>query len=265
METMTRPDAAESRGDLVVRDDETGFTALRDAALACRRRGTRLRLVDSGRLPAFELEWLGEAGAEIYTSDLARRSLADIIRMNAASRKGGASTSFFHHGLLAGETAEATIGFEGLREMGRSGVHPAVSNKARPREFDLLIVLAGDAARGRSRLVYYHHGALDPRLDDLGRSGVWIHVAATSLGAAEDAVRIVDVARAAAAAGAGVVLHVDLAVEPSRIEDFLAAGGFAFFHLPPSDYRSPLRPLEERAARRPPNPRSGYLYPEFMR
>ena len=50
---------------LTLRDDRLDFPGLLDTAAACRRGGARLRLVDQGRLPVSELEWLGEAGAAV--------------------------------------------------------------------------------------------------------------------------------------------------------------------------------------------------------
>lgn len=241
--------------DFVVRDDEADFSKLRDTAIASRRRGTRLRLVDTGRLTAFDLEWLGEAGAEIYTSDKAGRTTAEAARIAAATHKSGGSTAFLVRGGLA---------FDDLVEMARSGVALAISSKDRPFDLGLLAALAREAARECFPLVYYHHGPVGPGLEEVACAGAWIHVVATELGAFEDAADAAALARFAAKAGAGVVLHVDRAIPSSWLEDFFEGEGYAVFHLPPSDYRSPLRPLEELASRRLPGPRSGYLYPEFM-
>jgi hypothetical protein len=262
--TMTAND--EPR-DLVVRDDEADFASLRDAAIACRRRGGRLRLVDGGRLSAFELEWLGKAGADLFTSDLARTSLSEFILMNAASRKGGARTSYFHFGPLGPEAAgapEATVGEAALREMAGSGVFIALSNTSRARDPERLIALAYDGRRGGSPLVYYHHGAVEAWLEDLARQGAWIHVGWT-IAHEQDAALLGQTADAAAAAGQGLIVHVDRRADPSSLEDLFAAGAYLAFETPPPDFRSSCLRLERKAKRRIPGARAGYLYREFMR
>jgi hypothetical protein len=57
---------------------------------------------------------------------------------------------------------------------------------------------------------------------------------------------------------------VDEPIDPARIADLMAAGVHFLFLTPPCDYRSPVRPLEEKARRRPLDPRAYFLYPGFM-
>jgi hypothetical protein len=249
----------------VVRDDEADFPSLRDAARRRRGRAARLRVVDSGKLTVSELEWLGEAGAELFTSDLAGRTPSEVILMSDASRHGGGATAYFHHGPLEGDAPEIAAVFSELRKMGRAGVAIALSDKSRAREPERLIVLADDAASGRSSLIAYHHRAPAPWLEELARRGAWIHFTTASLAGAEDAAVMVSASRAGRETGRGVILHIDRPVAPEWLEDFFAAGAFLLFQTPPSDYRSPLRRLEKRAGRRRPAAEAGYLYPEFMR
>ncbi|MBM3294545.1 MAG: hypothetical protein FJY82_08470 [Candidatus Aminicenantes bacterium] len=255
---------AEKRG-LVVRDDEADFAALREAASGRKRREGRLRLVDSGRFSAVELEWLGKAGAEIYTSDRARPRAAEVVFLSAAARTGGAAVSFFHHGPLEPEEAGPALGLPDLREIAENGVYLALSASPRPRDPGTLVVLAAAARRGRSPLVYYHHGPLGPWLEDLAREGAWIHAVYPPPDGRGDDDSLRRTACAAEAAGGGLVVHVRKPADPNRLEDLSAAGARLVFERPPSDFRSRLRRLEERAARRPLDPRAGYLYPEFMR
>jgi len=249
----------------VLRDDEADFAALRDAALACRRAGVRLRLVDTGKLAASELEWIAQAGADLYTSDLARTSLAEIVFLSLASRKGGAATSYFHHGAFEPGRPEAALDAEAVREMAASGIFVALSDRARPRESDKLLSVAASARRGKSPLVYYHHRPLVPWLEDLGREGAWIHVVAPGKDEAADLQLLRRTAAAAAAAGQGLILHVERTLDAFAVEDLLDAGAFGVFERPPADFKSLVRPLENRAARRRPGARAGYLYREFMR
>jgi len=265
MDSAVRLDEAGEQRGVVVRDDEADFAGLREASSAGRRRGVRLRLVDTGKLTAVELEWLGQAGAEIYTSDLARRNLSEVVLISRACRRGGSAASFFHHGPLEAEGAEGRVDAAALREMAGSGVYLALSDKERPREPEALIPMAAAGRRGKSPMVYYHHRPVGPWLEGLAREGAWIHAAAPTPERDEDASGLRRTAAAAAESGQGLVLHVQGPVDPFRLEDLFAAGAYLVFETPPADFRSPLRPLEERAARRLPGLRAGYLYREFMR
>jgi hypothetical protein len=256
---------ASPAGKLVLRDDQAEFAALLDAAKACRARRSRLHLFDSGRLTVSELEWLGRAGADLYSSDAARRSPAELLLLGAATGKGGGALSVYLHGPFADEAGPGRLPFAALREIAREGIHIYVSNKDVGRGLDRLVELADDAASGGSVLGYYHHGPAEPWLEELARRGAWIHLDSGVLGTDEGGRWTGDAARAATKAGAGLVLHVESAPSALRLADALDAGAFVVFRTPPSDYRSPLRALEKRAARRRVGRRAGYLYPEFMR
>jgi len=127
-------------------------------------------------------------------------------------------------------------------------------------------VLAEDARRGNRRLGYYHHGAPAEDLEELARRGAWIHVSAAGAGADLPALLLLrDIAAKAAAAGAGLVIHLERLIPEPGLEDLHKAGAFLLFHVPPSDYRSPYRALRAKASRRVLDPRAYYLYSEFMR
>lgn len=255
-------DADASR--VIVRDDQSDFPALLDAAKACRRSGGRLKLVDSGRLSPSELEWLGEAGADLYTSDLVRPSLSEIVLMSTAARKGGAAVAFFHHGPFETLEGEARLPFGALKEMGRSGVVLHVSNGRSRREPGALEELAAACASGGTRLVYYHHGPLEAGLEGLGRAGAWIHLASSALQKEDDLAAFCDLARAAVEAEGNVVLHVEGRLDPTWLSDIFDSGACVLFLTPPNDYRSPQKPFELRAGRQQLNPRSYYLYPSYV-
>jgi hypothetical protein len=160
-------------GDLVLRDDQAEYSALLDAAKERRAGGARLKLIDAGRLSVFELEWLGLAGSELFTSDAVHRDLSDFILMIAATKKGGGAVAYFHQGPLAEIPSAATLQREAVRELARSGAFIYLSNKSAVRDADTLAVLADDARNGGSRLVYYHHGALSDDLEEAARRGAW--------------------------------------------------------------------------------------------
>jgi hypothetical protein len=252
--------------DPVIRDDAADFPALRDAAKSRRGSGSPLRIIDSGKLPVPELEWLGRAGAAVYSSDAAARTARELVLVKGAAEKGGASVSYFHHGPFAegGTGSGASLPFADLLELGRSGLHLYASNAQWPRDFASLDALAYACEKGGSTFAYYHHGDLGPGLEDLARRGAWIHVSIRNVVSDADAAALADCARAARPAGAGIVLHVDESVDPVRIADLMEAGVHLLFLTPPCDYRSALRPLEEKARRRPLDPRAYFLYPDFM-
>lgn len=257
------PGSPADAGGVIIRDDQFDFSSLLDAAKACRRSGGRLKLVDSGTLSPSELEWLGEAGADLYTSDLARPSLRELILMNDAARKSGGAAVFFHRGPFDSAGNERSVSFEALKEMGRSGVFLHVSNSRERREFGALEELALACASGGTRLVYYHHGALDLSLERIARAGAWIHIASAALQKEDDVVALRDLAEAALEKKGNVVLHVEGALAPAWLSDIFDSGARVLFQTPPSDYRAAQKPYELRAKRQALSPRSYYLYSAF--
>ena len=252
-------------GDLILRDDQADYLAILDEAKKRRKRGARLRLIDSGRASVLELERLCLSGAEIFTSDKAGRTPSDLINLTAVAQKKGGLIAHFQHGPLLSDSSGAALSLDALREAARRGVYLYLSNKTKTRLTEDLIVLAEEGRRGRRRLGYYFHGAPTPDLEELARRGAWIHVSADPKTADSSAAILRDVAAAAAAKGAGLVIHLEQPVPAAALEDLWAAGAYLLFRIPPSDYRSPLRTLEEKAVRRPLDPRAYYLYSEFMR
>jgi hypothetical protein len=248
----------------IVRDDQFDFPALLDAVKTARRGGARLKLVDSGRLSAAELEWLGEAGADIFTSDRVRPILHELVLIGKAAARGGGAAAYLHHGPFEPGAKEEALSFEALKELGRSGIRIAVSNGGSPRDFDVLDELAAACARGGTRLVYYHHGSCVPDLEPIARAGAWIHVAGAALQNERDVAAVCDLARAALARHGNIVLHIEKAPAPVWLADLFAAGVQVLFQTPPSDYRSPLKPFEIEAARHSPDSRSYYLHPAYM-
>lgn len=89
--------------DITIRDDQYDFPWVLDAVRRCRKRGFRFRLVDSGKFDISQLEWLGKAGADFYTSDGSRPSVFELELMNKACRRGRAFVAYFHYGPLEAE------------------------------------------------------------------------------------------------------------------------------------------------------------------
>ncbi len=249
-ELLARAAAGE---EITVRDDRCELGALAEVAALDRRRGGRLRLVDTGRFVSSEMEWLAEAGADIYTSDECGRSAAELSLLVKCAARGGAVVAGFLYGPLDGAPAEAAT----------AGVYLHVSNRERPRDAGALAELAHACRRAGSRLVYYHHGPFAAGLGDVARDGGWLHIEDESVPRGEGLAAVLDAARDAAAAGSGLVLHVDDGLEAAAVDELMKAGAFVVFRSP-HDFRSPLRAVEGRASRRVLDFRAYYLTPDFL-
>ena len=249
---------------ITIRDDQNDFTVLLDAAREAQKSGGRLRLIDTGKFSAFELEWLAEAGADLYTSDEARPNKAELGLLAKACARGNAVIAYFHHGVLSGDSSAdpASPGF--LAEAGRDGVDVHLSSRERPRDLASLAEIAHVCRKAGSRLVYYHNGPLDSGLRDLARSGGWIHLSDLNLPAGGEGTFLAEIAAEAAASGSGLVIHVEKGLAVETVRDLLEAGAFVLFKTPPADRRSSFRALERRAGKRTLDRRAYYLYPDFL-
>jgi hypothetical protein len=255
---------AEKEADLTIRDDQGDFAAFLDAAKRCRAKGGRFRLIDTGKFGVFELEWLAEAGSDIYTSNEARPNIAEIGLLTRASSRGDAIIAYFHQGALARNAERESTSLSFLMNIGRSGAYVYLTNRDVERSFPDLAALAYNCRSAGTRLIYYHHGPLAAELADPGRNGAWIHLSDSSLEFAEDTRSLLDVIEDASAAGAGLVLHVERGLPLSLLRDIMHAGAFVLFATVPSGRGSSLRPLEQKARRRAPDFRAYYLYADFM-
>ena len=239
--------------EITVRDDRCGLGVLSDVASLDRRRGGRLRLVDTGRFGSAELEWLAQAGADIYTADEAGRTATELGLLVKAAARGGSFVAHFQYGPLD----------EALDEAAGTGLHLHVSNRDRSRDLEALAGLAHSCRRAGGRLVYYHHGPTAAGLGGVAENGGWVHLGAAAVPRGEGLRAILDAARDAAAAGSGLVLHLDDGLEAAAVEDLLKAGTWILFDRP-HDFRSPFRELERRAARRRLDARAYYLTTDFL-
>jgi hypothetical protein len=250
--------------DIVIRDDQLDFAGLLDLVRERRKNRGRLKLVDSGAFDPFQMEWLGEAGADIYTSDLARRNVDEFVLIGRAAKRGDAVAAYFHHGVLDPGEKEKTVPFSGLLEMGRSGIDLHLSNKHQPREWAKLEELTDACEKGGAWLVFYHHGQLEAELERLGRQGAWIHLSDESLRSEQDVTALADCIAGARARGANLVFHLEHEIRLAWLEDIFAAGAFVLFKIPPTDYRSPMRPFEAASKKRRPDPRTAYIDATFL-
>jgi len=250
--------------DITVRDDQHEFPWLLDSVKLCRKKGARFRLVDSGKLDRFQLEWLAGAGADLYTSDEARAEASELEHVNRACQKGGAFVAYFHNGPLESEEESSSISFLDLKDMGRSGIYFYLSNREMKREISRLNELAHACRKGGSWLVYYLHGSLENSLEDLARNEPWIHVTDQIFQEPEDPALVLDKVRAAVSAGAKLILHVEKGLDISLLRDVINTQAFVLFKSSLFDYRSPFRALERKTRKRKPDFRAYYLYPAFL-
>ena len=250
--------------DVTVRDDQYEFPCLLDSVKLCRKKGCRFRLIDSGKLDRVQLEWLGEAGANFYTSDEARTEASELELMKRACTKGGGIVAYFHHGPLESEEESSSVSFSDIKEMGRSGIYLYLSNREMKRDLSQLNELAYACKKGGSWLVYYLHGSLESSLEDLAKSSTWIHISDQSFEALEDPTLVLDKVRSAISAGAKLILHVEKGLEFSLIRDVIKTKAFVLFKSSLFDYKSPFRALVKKTRKRKLDFRAYYLYLTFL-
>jgi len=253
--------------DITVRDDQYDFPSLLDSVKQCRKKGFRFRLIDSGVLDGFNLEWLGEAGADIYTSDEVRVDALELELVNNACKRGKAILAHFYHGAFESDEPEKeadSFSFSELKSLARNGIYFYITNRERKLSFSALNELAHACLRGKSWLVYYHFGPLEPSLEELGRNGAWIHITDQSFYEAEDTNIVLDAVKSALSSRVKMVIHVDKGLDYALIRDIMSSGAHVLFKSSLFDYKSPLRPLEREARKRKLDFRACYLYPNFL-
>lgn len=255
------------RGEgITLRDDLYDLSALLDAAKIARRKGIRLRLIDTGILDRYQLEWLAEAGVDLYTSDEARPDFLELELVSKACKKGRATCVCFHHGSLDAETEEETgsLSLPDLQNLGRAGIYLHLTNRHKERDSIRLNALSFDCRKGGSWLVYYHHGALDFSLDELAKNRAWIHTSERIFQEVEDPALILDQLRSAISAGLRFILHVENGLDISLLRDVYAARAWILFRSSLFDHKSPLRKLERKTRQKKLDFRAYYLYPNLM-
>jgi hypothetical protein len=236
---------------------------LLDAARAAGRNGGRLRLIDTGKFGVFELEWLAEAGADLFTSDEARPDRRELGLLARACARGNSVIAFLQRGALTGNADSSSPSWGFLREIGRDGVDVHLSNRERGRNPAEMVETAHVCRKAGSRLVYYHSGPPEPGLVELARAGGWIHLSDLNIPAGGGEAPLADLTAAASASGAGLVIHMERGLALEVVRGLLEAGAFVLFKTPPADRRSSFGALERRARKRAPDRRGYYLFPVF--
>jgi len=250
--------------DLTVRDDQYDFPALLDGIRSCRRKGSRFRLVDSGVFERLQLEWLLKAGADFYSSDQVRKDPQELEGLLRSCLKQKSLMAFFIEGIIKAEEGSESLQFAEIVSLGMNGAYLYISNKENERDLSLLEKLADRCCSAGSRLVYYHHGVLNPALVEVGGNGAWIHISSRSIESKEDHPVLKDIVKSTRLSGANLILHLEKKLDYLLLSEIIKAGVYVLFDRIQVDYRSPLKELEQAAARKKLDPRSYYLYPISM-
>jgi hypothetical protein len=256
-------DRVRMRQDLVIRDDQFDFPALLEAARYADRRRIRMSLLDTGRFSLGEVESLAKAGARILASDEARPRADEWEILQEACRSAGTHLSVFWNGPLPAAEAVTGAAFQSLLALLRMGMDLHISNRTHVRDAAILARLAAASKKGKGFLVIYHTGPLVAELGGPAAGRAWVHFSDSSIGDEPAAAAAVEIARAASGAGSRAAVHVERGLPLELLEALWAAGAALLFTMP-SDDRSLLRPIEDRAARRKLPPRAYYLSTAFM-
>jgi hypothetical protein len=250
--------------DLTVRDDQYDFLALLDGIRYCRRKGSRFRLVDSGVFERLQLELLLKAGADFYSSDEVRKDPKELEGLLRSYLRRKSLMAFFINGAIKAEEGSESLQFADIVSLGLRGAYLYTSNKERERDLSLLNQLAVSCCFGKSRLVYYHHGALDPALVEVGGHGAWIHISDKSIQSEEDHPVLMDIVKSTRSSGANIVIYLEKKPDYMLFQKVIKAGAHVLFDRIQVDYKSPLKELEQAAARKKLDSRAYYLYSTSM-
>lgn len=254
---------ARNQGDLTVRDDLYSETLLLDAVRICRKKGRRFRLVDSGRLDRFQLEWLLEAGADLYTSDEVRKDLSELEGLLRDVGRGRAQLSLFVQGALFPESFSQETERPPLFQLGAGGAFIHVSNREAARDWKALETLALECRSGGSHIVYYFHGDFNSDLGDLAAHKLWIHLSEESFAQAEARSQFLDLLKSSRTQ-ARFVLFSQGEQDARWLQELFFAGAYIIFLKKQFDYRSPYKAIERKAVRRQLPHTAFYLYPDIM-
>lgn len=255
-----RLEAATAEKNIIVRDDQENFTVIRDAARICRKRGTSFRMIDTGIFDRAQLEWIIEAGADIYTSDKTGREFQELDFLSRTSLSVNNHMAMFLENIPEEEKKSGPYSPSEIFLLGESGIYFHVSNQMKKFPFDFLGELAFRCRRGGSWLVYYHHGPLDLAIISIAEKGGWIHISDQNRENENDILFIKELINTARSNDSNLILHLEKGLPIDFLEEIMQAGAVVLFKIAPTDYRSPLRKLEKLAKRKSLDPRTYYLH-----
>lgn len=257
-------DKISGKTDLTFRDDQHDYAWLLDVLRMGKPRGIRFRLVDSGVLEGHQIETMVGMGADLYTSDRARKDILELESILKTAKSGGTIVASLLQNEIVSEEEPGFIPLASLANLGRQGLFVHVSNREKDRKFADLSRIAVQCRKGSSRLIYYHHGHMTPEFVGLAKEGIWIHVSNKSIQSEDDMFLFLDMTEAARLSGANCVLYVEKEMSFSSLREAVQSPAIVLFKTAPVDFKSPLRPLVDEAKRKHLDYRAFYLYSTFL-
>lgn len=245
----------QKKSRLILRDDLYDLPVLRDTLEKAASRKIRVSLLDTGRFNPGELEWLADFPFSFYTSDVYRPEFQILSQINLGLKSRGCRLFYF----LQGELKEDC----GLRN--NVGLLEAicVSSREKDRPLELLASLAEEVSRGRTSLVYYHHGKLEENLPRVCLKNCWLHVSNKNF-EEEAEIMVLDLLKEIKKYGGHLVVHVDRGQSYQFLKRLTDAGAFLVFNLPPLEPASRIFSLSESWRKKKLPEKAFYLYREIM-
>ncbi len=256
-------DAAGLGQHLTVRDDQYDKDWISDAAEMCREKGYHFRLIDTGRFEKTELLWLIGSGLDLYTDDRARKEFNEIEELTLECLKKNTFLAYLHTGGFDKDKESELSVFSELKRIARCGAHIYLSSREVKREAAHIQELSVSCKEGNTRLVYYHHGPVEPVLVEAGNNGAWIHISEKSV-AEEQRLLLEDLCHSCRSGGGGLIVHLEDEAEYELVKDLIEAGAYVLFLYGLFDYRSPFRKLKEKAEQKDFDFRAYYLLHDFF-
>ncbi len=250
--------------DLTFRDDQHDYAWLLDVLRMRKPRGNRFRLVDSGVLEGHQIETMVGMGADLYTSDRARKDILELESILMTAKSGGTIVASLLQNEIVSEEEPGFIPLASLANLGRQGLFFHVSNRERDRKLADLSQIAVQCRKGSSRLIYYHHGLMTPEFVGLAKEGIWIHVSNKSIQSEDDLFLFLDMTAAARLSGANCVLYVEKEMSLSSLREVVKSPAIVLFKTAPVDFKSPFKPLADEAMKKHLDFRAFYLYSTFL-
>jgi len=256
-------DIAERGRNITVRDDQYDYDWIKDAAGMCRKKGYRFRLIDTGRFEKIDLMWLIDSGLDIYTDDQTRKDFKELEELVLECNKKDSLLAYLQTGEFGKREESKASVFSGLITIARSGAYIYVSSWEAETEWSALNELARCCREGNTRLVYYHHGPLDPIFEEIGSHGPWIHITDKVIDR-ENLQLLLDTCQNANLNGGGLIVHLNSEVEYDLVEDLVEGGAHILFLYAQFDYKSPFKELEKRVPKKTYDFRAYYLQHDFF-
>ncbi len=264
VDPQSSTDIISAKADLTFRDDQHNYDWLLDALNKGKPSRIRFRIVDSGEYEGHQLEKMVGLGADLYTSDRLRKDVLELEFILKAAKSGGAIVATFLHNEIVSEEEFGYIPLASLAHLGRLGLFIHVSNREKERNLADLSFMAVECRKGSSHLVYYHHGRVTPELVSLAKEGIWIHVSNKSIQSEDDLFLFLDMTAAARMSGTNCVLYVEQEMDFSSLHQAVKSPALVLFKTAPKDFKSPLRPLVDKAKSKHLDYRAFYLYSTFL-